>query len=426
MTAFTSLKQRREQRQRQPFLTFIMASRLLLLLLHGSVVQSKWVFSRRYGGAYGDGSFIELNPDYVPHPSKLKAWSSSSSSSSSASARLDSSTDSSSTAARRSIQSTRGGDDLDQVYYSSYNVEVTELDTMTTSSTTSTHRSAKTLEWTSSPLSATETFSQSPFFLSSSSSSSSSSRNKMDLWSLIQQGATLYPSLAATVAACVSVFLAWQTSHTFHQQHRLLRNWFIASRSNVQQGRWPCLMLSAVSHSSVMHLLVNLMTLLSFGPAVQRSLQQQHYHQAQQQYPWPIWPLLLGSTLSGSILYLLWQLATGSSTSAGCMGLSAVTCALVQVFCRMHPDAQLNMLVAGVIPLHMTARVLSRVLWIVAGAGMLLETQDGGTTTAHAAHLGGLAFGWAYHEAWKRRYRWAWKLHQLQSAMKTMLFSTSK
>ena len=239
----------------------------------------------------------------------------------------------------------------------------------------------------------------------------SESPKSAEIIQLIRKSTALFPSLMATALSSLGIFVSWQIPRFRHT----LQSWTVASRYNLDQGRWPSLVLSAISHSSVTHIFFNLLTLLSFGPSVQRSLQSTSLQ------PWPIWPLLLGSSISGSGMYLTWQAVVAAvarslnhrvySTRSGCMGLSAVTCALVAVHSRMNPDARLQMLVAGVIPVHMSAHILLSVLFAFSVVAMLVTSnREGGT--AHSAHVGGLLFGLMYHEIWTRRYRLAWRIHQ--------------
>ena len=328
---------------------------LIVVLVQCSLVKAIHDWSR--GGAlYNDPSFIELNPNYVPSPYRAAR-------------------------SAKAYQNNNGGGgndgDFEHVYYSYVGMP---------------------------------NLSNQPDNLDSRS---------IGLVSLMREGTVLFPSLAATVAACLSVFVSWHIPACSN----LLQQWFVASRHNLAQGRWLSLVLSAFSHSSFTHIALNLVTLLSFGPAVQRSLQSTSLQ------PWPMWPLLLGSTLSGSITFLALQALSVSDNTLtaihryqGCMGLSAVTCALVAVFCRMNPKAQLRMLLAGLVPVYMTAQVLLVSMLTISFLGWLgTQNSSRGGGVAHAAHLGGLLFGLGYYELWTRRYRLAGKMHQT----KQTLFSKS-
>lgn len=195
------------------------------------------------------------------------------------------------------------------------------------------------------------------------------------------------PSITNTAIACLGVFVAWQIP-AFHP---LLQKWFVSSRSS------PALaaVLSSLSHANLSHLLFNLAALFAVGGPVRHVLMQTQ---------WPIWPLLLGSSVSGSLFHL----ALGTSRHvSGCMGLSDVTMALLAVYARIFPRQNLGIFLAGIIPVRMPA---SRLLSVVAAwscVGCLLSRVRAPTTNVgHAAHLGGIAFGLAYYEAWIRRREW--------------------
>lgn len=195
------------------------------------------------------------------------------------------------------------------------------------------------------------------------------------------------PSITNTAIACFCVFFAWQIP-AFHP---LLRKWFVCSRSNPVSS----VVLSSLSHANVSHVLFNLAALFGVGGPVRRVLIQTK---------WPIWPLLLGSSVCGSVFHL--ALGTTRHVS-GCMGLSDVTMALLAVYAKLFPRQNLGIFLAGVIPVRMQA---SRLLSIVAAwscAGCLLSRVNAPTTNVgHAAHLGGIVFGLAYYEAWSRRREW--------------------
>ena len=187
------------------------------------------------------------------------------------------------------------------------------------------------------------------------------------------------PSLMATMVSCVLVFLAWQVQ----PRASLLNQYFVISRANMRAFRWPSLFLSAVSHMDFWHLLVNMYGLWSFGPSVQRTLQQVNQ---------PLGPFLGGAALASSLVFLLLQSYSGSG---GALGLSGVTLALLAVHARTNPKSVLSMRVAGIIPIRMKAESLLICLtaWSFVGSFAKVRSNVG-----HAAHLGGLLFGVAYHQ----------------------------
>jgi len=226
-------------------------------------------------------------------------------------------------------------------------------------------------------------------------------QQRLTLFQLIHQhGANLYqtsPSLFATTAACLVVFCSWQLVPS---SHGILQRHFVTSRSNLRAGRWGWTgtLLSTLSHSSPMHLIFNLMALLTFGPKVQRVLQSSYPYSHRGQ--WPLWPLLTGAALTGSIAFLI------TSPGGACMGLSDVTMALLAVYARCFPDRVLGILVAGIVPVRMTAQELLQLSLVWSAFGTLLAIRHRPQRIAHSAHLGGLLFGLGYYEAWRRRLQW--------------------
>jgi membrane associated rhomboid family serine protease len=187
----------------------------------------------------------------------------------------------------------------------------------------------------------------------------------------------LPPSLRHTVLSCVAVFILWQIPAC----KGTLYHHFVCRFENLRSGRIDSLVLSAISHSGLFHMAFNLLALVSLGPPVKQMLGQ------------PMWPLLLGASLSGSITFLLFD-----KIRNGCMGLSGVTLALLSVYARLLPRKSLGILVAGIIPVRLPAMHILQILLVWSFFGSFVQSP-----VAHAAHLGGLLFGLVYFEAWTRR-----------------------
>jgi membrane associated rhomboid family serine protease len=205
------------------------------------------------------------------------------------------------------------------------------------------------------------------------------------------------PSLSISALACIVVFLLWQIPPL----EPLLRMFFTCSRQNLRRGRFPSVLLSAISHASFKHLAVNLLALLTVGPVVQQSLNTSTITSTSR---WPLWPLLVGAAMAGSTMFLALGGHHGSS-----LGLSGVTMSLVAMHARMFPNRQLG-LVIGIIPVRLHAEFIlwGLLAWSVFGC---LSRQDG---VAHLTHLGGLLFGMAYYELWHNRRLWQPKVRKLQ------------
>lgn len=192
------------------------------------------------------------------------------------------------------------------------------------------------------------------------------------------------PDLFSVAAACVAVFVLWRVPplQSFLQKH------FVCSRKNIQAGRIDSLVLAAISHISLSHLAVNIFSFLSLGRLVQTTMMTT--------MKWPLWPLLLGSAVTGSIAHLLF------GSREGCLGLSGVTCSMVGMLGRLYPNKELRILFMGIIPLQLRTEMILRLLliWSFVGSIMAPMTKS---NVGHATHLSGLLFGMAWFEVWRKK-----------------------
>lgn len=189
------------------------------------------------------------------------------------------------------------------------------------------------------------------------------------------------PTLSISSVVCIILWLCWQQP----QYLRWLQTNFVCSRYNLRQGRLYTTLTSAFSHASLTHLLVNLVAFLSFGPSLAQTLSKSG---------WKLWPLVVGSALTASYFFLLM-----SKGSGGCMGLSGVTLAFLALTARIYPNRELGVLLMGIIPVRMPAKVALPALLFLSLVGAVANKGK----ICHAAHLGGLVFGMAYYELWMRR-----------------------
>ena len=191
------------------------------------------------------------------------------------------------------------------------------------------------------------------------------------------------PTLYFGLVSILSTFVAWQIPAL----QRTMQNHFVCSSYNIKRGRFYTVLTSAVSHVSLMHLLINGYALVNFGPQVRQSIAA---------FGLPLWPFALGAALTGSLSYLFL-----TRDGRGCLGLSAVTVAMMSFFARTYPNAQLGFLV-GFIPIRLPAEYALYAIGLVSLFGSLVRgLRD---NVAHSAHLGGLLFGLAYFELLLRGY----------------------
>ena len=202
------------------------------------------------------------------------------------------------------------------------------------------------------------------------------------------------PTLSMVSLSCITVFILWQIP----QYRAFLQRFFVCSKYNIRQGRYVTTLLSAISHASLTHLLVNLYAFLTFGPQLRHTL-----HSSAN---WPLWPLVLGAAFSGSLAFLMFQ------SRGGCMGLSGVTLAFLALQAKLYPQQELGVALMGILPVRMSAQVALWCLLVWSLVGSFVKMSR----VAHTAHLGGLLFGLGYYELWQRRSR----LRQISHRAKAM------
>lgn len=212
--------------------------------------------------------------------------------------------------------------------------------------------------------------------------------------SYAQQIHRISPTLFFTSMSCILVFILWQIPLF----QNVFQKYFVLSRQNLQQGRLITLLSNAISHVSLTHLVFNLFAFLSFGPQIRQMIR------------WPLWTLVLGSTIAGSSMYMLVDRRHG-----GCLGLSAVTLSMVSVYARRFPLQILGFLFMGVIPIRMQASKFLQVLLLWSLVGTFARSN---TNIAHAAHLGGILFGIGYYELWRTRFQWQRLVRKASSRLK--------
>ncbi|KAK1748666.1 rhomboid family protein [Skeletonema marinoi] len=182
-------------------------------------------------------------------------------------------------------------------------------------------------------------------------------------------------------------FILWQFQSTSQAAGKILRNHFVCSRYNVlKKKRLHALVLSAFSHASLQHLAVNMYAYSTFGRSVKQTLANQGV---------ALWPFVVSASIFGSLTFLAMDRGGGS-----CIGLSGVTLALLAFDSLVYPSKELRMIVSFV-PIQLPAYYLFLGLVGISIAGIMGLV---GGNVAHSTHLGGLAFGALFYEAFKRGY----------------------
>lgn len=131
------------------------------------------------------------------------------------------------------------------------------------------------------------------------------------------------------------------------------------------------LITSGFIHGDVMHLAVNMLTLISFGPALEGTLGS-----------WKFLALYLGSMIIASLTMLY---AKKHNMTYRALGASGATCGIVFAFCLFAPFAGLYIFFA---PIAVPA-LLYAVLFVAYSSYF----TGGGDGIAHEAHIGGAVGG---------------------------------
>ncbi len=132
------------------------------------------------------------------------------------------------------------------------------------------------------------------------------------------------------------------------------------------------LITSGFLHGDIMHLLVNMLTLISFGPMLESQLGSLRFL-----------ALYLGSMIIASLV-MLW--AKKHNMTYRALGASGATCGIVFAFCLFQPFAGLYIFFAPVAVPALLYAVLFVAYSSFAASGM-------GDGIAHEAHLGGAVGG---------------------------------
>lgn len=132
------------------------------------------------------------------------------------------------------------------------------------------------------------------------------------------------------------------------------------------------LITSGFLHGDVMHLVVNMLTLISFGPMLENQLGSMRFL-----------ALYLGSMIIASLV-MLW--AKKHNLTYRAVGASGATCGIVFAFCLFSPFAGLYIFFAPVAIPALLYAVLFVAYSSFAASGM-------GNGIAHEAHLGGAVGG---------------------------------
>lgn len=191
----------------------------------------------------------------------------------------------------------------------------------------------------------------------------------------------------AVVAINVIVFLAWMAGPA---AEAFLSNHFVVSWNHLAEGRPWVLVTALFSHAMGVHLAINMVVLLSFGPPLEAAMGSGRFL---------LFYLLAGVT--GCLAHATTlNLLVGIPGQAAC-GASAALVAMLMLFALAFPREQV--LLFFVIPLPAIVAALALVGLDI--FGLVYQVDGGGLPIGHGAHLGGALIGIAYFMAHGREVR---------------------
>jgi membrane associated rhomboid family serine protease len=176
----------------------------------------------------------------------------------------------------------------------------------------------------------------------------------------------------------VLVFICWQIPEF---QGFMLDN-FTVSWTLLEEGRYWTLLTSVFSHNMLMHILINMFVLQSFGTIMAAVLGTRRFL---------TFYLLAGAVASFSHSFVSAFIVGNPDIPA--VGASGAIAGLVLVFSLMFPREKI--LLFFVIPLPAMVGALAFIgldVW-----GLIAQAEGGGLPIGHGAHLGGAFTGILYY-----------------------------
>ena len=138
-------------------------------------------------------------------------------------------------------------------------------------------------------------------------------------------------------------------------------------------------------HGGIMHLLLNGVTLFSFGRVVEATLDKRRFL-----------TLYFLSGIVGGLFQVLLALILPTYFGGSVVGASAGIFGVVAAFATLAPDDVITLFLFYVIPVSMRAKILLYASLLIAVLGIVFsQSKFFGPNIAHAAHLGGILTGMA-------------------------------
>ncbi|MFU8848638.1 MAG: rhomboid family intramembrane serine protease [Opitutales bacterium] len=213
----------------------------------------------------------------------------------------------------------------------------------------------------------------------------------------MQQGPGNAPQGAPTtmvtklLVITIAVFVLQQVLNVFFpsqgpRDNYFLTDWFALSGENFRDLKVWTVLSYGFLHSTLtfFHILGNMLGLYFIGRMLEPALGRQHFLL-----------LYLGSTMVGGLVYLLFHFGDAQPV----VGASAAVFGILSVFCLLHPERPITLLLFFVLPLTVKPKWVLRIGAALSVGGLLFYELPGtdGPGVAHSAHLGGIISGLLYY-----------------------------
>ncbi len=190
-------------------------------------------------------------------------------------------------------------------------------------------------------------------------------------------------SIAVPVILVINIiiFILWNFRISAFFDLQFMYNNFLVSYTAIADGRYWTLLTSVFSHNTIMHLLLNLFVLKSFGTVIEQILGTARF---------VTFYLIAGifSSLCHALVsaYLLGEL------NLPALGASGAISGIVIIFCFLFPKEKILLLGIVPVPAYIGALLFIGLdVW-----GLVAQAEGGGLPIGHGAHLGGALVGIIY------------------------------
>jgi membrane associated rhomboid family serine protease len=173
----------------------------------------------------------------------------------------------------------------------------------------------------------------------------------------------------------------WNYGESFGVSTRFMAENFLISWRHLEDGRYWTLITSAFSHNSLLHIVLNMFVLNSFGPIVQYTLGTKRFL-----------GFYLAASVASSLAHSYVSKYIVGDGDIPALGASGAISGIVLLFSLFYPKQKILMF--GFIPVPAILGAIAFVgldIW-----GVYAQSHGGGLPIGHGAHLGGALAGFVY------------------------------